>query len=130
MIKKTFVGALGFAFFVTRVFGADPAQSVNPFIGTVLGSGNTFPGATVPFGMISWSPQSVDFGWSPAGYNYNNNKINGFGLVHLSGVGCSAANELPFIPCTGNLDRSPVTVKDAYSSVFSHTNEIATPGYY
>lgn len=130
MINKKFAGFVGAAFFLVRVFAADPAQSVNPFIGTVLGSGNTYPGAQVPFGMISWSPQTADFGWSPAGYNYNNGKINGFGLLHLSGVGCSAACELPFIPCTGELARSPVSVKDAYSSIYSHTNETATPGYY
>ncbi len=50
---------------------ADLTQHVNPFIGTVVGSGNTYPGAQVPFGMISWSPQSGDFRGSPGGYNYN-----------------------------------------------------------
>ena len=103
---------------------------VNPFIGTAVGSGNTYPGPQVPFGMISWSPQSVDAGWSPAGYNYNNDKINGFGLNHLSGAGCNATCELPFIPCTGDLKTSPATHRTDYASTISHTNETATPGYY
>jgi predicted alpha-1,2-mannosidase len=111
-------------------FGADKVQYINPFIGTALGSGNTYPGPQVPFGMISWSPQSADFGWSPGGYNYNNDKIDGFGLIHLSGAGCSVTCELPFIPCTGDLNISPAAHRHAYASSFSHTNETAMPGYY
>src|SRR5580693_7744886 len=107
-MKITRVASVTAAVFVAvRAFCAEPIQYVNPFIGTAVGSGNTYPGAQVPFGMISWSPQSMDYGWSPAGYNYSDNRINGFGLVHLSGVGCSATCELPFIPCTGDLVKSP-----------------------
>jgi len=114
----------------SAALAASPVDSVNPFIGTAVGSGNTYPGAQIPFGMITWSPQTVDFGWSPAGYSYKDNHLNGFGLVHLSGAGCSATCELPFIPCTGDLTNSPALQKGAYSSLFSHTNEIARPGYY
>lgn len=109
---------------------ADLVQYVNPFIGTALGSGNTYPGPQVPFGMISWSPQTSDMGWSPGGYSYANNRMDGFGLIHLSGAGCSVTCELPFIPCTGDLNISPATHRNVYSSVFSHTNETAEPGYY
>lgn len=111
-------------------FAANLVQHVDPFIGTAVGSGNTYPGVQVPFGMISWSPQSADFGWSPAGYSYFNDRINGFGLIHLSGAGCNATCELPFIPCTGELTSAPATHRRAYSSTFSHTNETAAPGYY
>ncbi len=107
---------------------ADLTHYVNPFIGTVPGSGNTYPGAQIPFGMITWSPQTLE--WSAVGYNYKNNHIAGFGLVHSSGVGCDATCELPFMPCTGELTRSPVIHNEAYSSTYSHTNETATPGYY
>lgn len=110
--------------------GADVDRYVNPFIGTAVGSGNTYPGPQVPLGMISWSPQSLDFGWSPAGYSYQNDKINGFGLIHLSGAGCSASCELPFIPCTGALNTSPATHRNDYASAFVHSNEVAHPGYY
>ena len=115
---------------VSSVFASGVCDYVNPFIGTTVGSGNTYPGPQVPFGMISWSPQSADFGWSPAGYSYGNDKINGFGVIHLSGAGCSASCELPFVPCTGDLDISPVTHRNCYASAFAHTNEIARPGYY
>jgi predicted alpha-1,2-mannosidase len=128
--KKLFHFIFFIAFCCTRIFAADLVQCVNPFIGTQVGSGNTYPGAQVPFGMISWSPQTVDFGWSPSGYSYSNDKINGFGLIHLSGAGCSVTCELPFTPCTGDLNISPATNRNVYSSAFSHTNEIATPGYY
>jgi predicted alpha-1,2-mannosidase len=110
--------------------GADLAGSVNPFIGTVIGSGNTYPGAQVPLGMISWSPQTEHFGGSPGGYHYREQRINGFGLTHLSGVGCNVTCELPFLPCTGELALSPAVYRNAYSSGFSHTNETASPGYY
>jgi predicted alpha-1,2-mannosidase len=109
---------------------ADLTQHVNPFIGTVVGSGNTYPGAQVPFGMISWSPQSGDFRGSPGGYNYNDQRISGFGLIHLSGAGCDTTCDLPFMPCTGELPASPATNRNAYSSAFSHDKETASPGYY
>ena len=130
MNKKSFFWLVGVVFFLGHAARADLVQYVNPFIGTQVGSGNTYPGAQVPFGMISWSPQTADFGWSPSGYNYGNDKINGFGLIHLSGAGCSVTCELPFIPCTGDLNASPATHRNAYSSVFFHTNEVAMPGYY
>jgi predicted alpha-1,2-mannosidase len=130
MNRKKFVWFASVVFLLARASGADLVQYVNPFIGTAIGSGNTYPGAQVPFGMISWSPQSADFGWSPGGYNYGNDRINGFGLIHLSGAGCSVTCELPFIPCAGDLNASPATHRNVYSSAFFHTNEIATPGYY
>jgi len=111
-------------------FALDPVQYVNPFIGTSIGSGNTYPGAQVPFGMISWSPQTAEFGGSPGGYHHASGKINGFGLIHLSGAGCNVTCELPFIPCTGELSASPATHRNAYASTYSHTDEVAAPGYY
>ena len=114
----------------TAASAEDLGQYVNPFIGAFIGSGNTYPGPQVPWGMISWSPQSADFGSSPGGYSSSNDKLNGFGLIHLSGAGCNATCDLPFVPCTGDLNASPATHKTAYASAFSHTNETARPGYY
>ena len=127
-MKKNLILILMALGLVCNVLAKELAQFVNPFIGTVPGSGNTYPGAQVPFGMISWSPQTLDP--SAVGYNYNTNRITGFGLVHSSGVGCGAACELPFIPTTMTLGQSPVTNSDAYSSTYSHTNEMASPGFY
>jgi predicted alpha-1,2-mannosidase len=133
MRKILFCSIVFFAFCCAQIFAADLTQYVNPFIGTRVGSGNTYPGAQVPFGMISWSPHTLkpSLGdYCPSGYNYNVNRIYGFGLVHLSGVGCNAACELPFVFSTGDMTNSPVSHESAYSSIYSHTNEIATPGYY
>jgi predicted alpha-1,2-mannosidase len=133
MMKKSFYSIFFAAFCCARIFAADLVQYVNPFIGTAVGSGNTYPGAQVPLGMISWSPHTLEpnqGAYCPSGYNYGQDRLYGFGLIHLSGVGCNAACELPFVPCTGDLNVSPVENRNAYSSIFSHTNEIATPGYY
>ena len=109
--------------------GTDWAGYVNPFIGTVRGSGSTYPGAQAPFGMLSFSPHTEKSNHG-SGYDYTSDKINGFGLVHLSGVGCGATCELPFMPVTGSLMSSPVTDTNAYSSIYSHEKEKAYPGYY
>ncbi len=107
---------------------ADLTHWVNPFIGTVPGSGNTYPGAQAPFGMISWSPHTLK--GSAVGYNFNNDQLTGFGLLHQSGVGCDVTCDLPFMPCTGDLAKSPVTQPEAYYSRYAHTDESASPGYY
>ncbi|RZQ59464.1 GH92 family glycosyl hydrolase [Amycolatopsis suaedae] len=100
----------------------DPTTLVNPFIGT-QNFGNTFPGASAPFGMVQVSPDTGGQG----GYDYLQDSIYGFSQTHLSGVGCGVMGELPVMPTTG-----PVTTADheAYKSTYSHDDEEAEPGYY
>ncbi|HKG14229.1 MAG TPA: GH92 family glycosyl hydrolase [Pyrinomonadaceae bacterium] len=117
-------------------------QYVNPFIGTAnsplpdyLGgnsSGNTFPGATLPFGMIQWSPDTEKgFGKDERGsYLYADTSIRGFSLTHLSGPGCPVFGDVPVVPVVGGVKTSPATTPDAYLSKFSHANEKAAPGFY
>jgi putative alpha-1,2-mannosidase len=93
---------------------------VNPFIGT-QNDGNTYPGATVPFGMVQFSP---DTGHN-TGYNYTQNHIRGFSLVHLSGVGCPLGGDLPVLPTIGDVT---TTDNAKYEAEFSHDNEKASPG--
>ncbi|WP_300266337.1 GH92 family glycosyl hydrolase [Microbacterium sp.] len=105
---------------------APAAQSltelVNPFIGT-QDDGNTYPGASVPFGMVQVSP---DNGHN-VGYDYGNSRIRGFSLVHLSGVGCGLGGLLPVLPTTG----IPSTTRyQDYGLDYSHDDEDAAPGYY
>ncbi|MGO2658669.1 GH92 family glycosyl hydrolase [Mycetocola reblochoni] len=95
---------------------------VNPFIGT-QDDGNTYPGASVPFGMVQFSP---DNGHN-VGYDYGNDRIRGFSLVHLSGVGCGLGGLLPVLPTTGV--PSATTYQD-YALGYSHDDEEAEPGYY
>ena len=63
------------------------SQYVDPFIGTSA-TGHTFPGATVPFGMVQLSPETGNFGWHySSGYRYEDSTITGFAHTHLSGTG-------------------------------------------
>ncbi|MGO1850243.1 GH92 family glycosyl hydrolase [Frigoribacterium sp. JB110] len=95
---------------------------VNPFIGT-QDDGNTYPGASVPFGMVQFSP---DNGHN-VGYDYGNSRIRGFSLVHLSGVGCGLGGLMPVLPTTGVPDE---TRYEDYALGYSHDDEDAAPGYY
>ncbi|HEV7860308.1 MAG TPA: GH92 family glycosyl hydrolase, partial [Pyrinomonadaceae bacterium] len=120
----------------------NPAQYVNPFIGTERGTaqefigggagGNTFPGATVPFGMVQWSPDTASsFSQDESGsYVYRDNAIRGFSLTHLNGPGCPVYADVPFMPLTGEARVSPASDPDAYVAKFSHDYERAAPGHY
>ncbi|MET0622855.1 MAG: GH92 family glycosyl hydrolase [Pyrinomonadaceae bacterium] len=121
---------------------ADLAGLVNPFVGTgnsplpdYLGgnaSGNTFPGATVPFGMVQFSPDTVR-GFGPdyrGSYVYDDAAIRGFSLTHLSGPGCPVFGDVPVMPVAGGVNSSPATDPGAYVSKFSHEKETASPGFY
>ncbi|SDM98300.1 GH92 family glycosyl hydrolase [Allokutzneria albata] len=115
----------------------DLARWVNPFVGTKPGgpdhgtgggAGNTFPGADVPFGMVQWSPDTVKH--QHGGYFYEDDRIKGFSLTHLSGAGCSTYQDIPFMPFAGEVTTSPAVDPGRYVAGFSHANEKATPGYY
>lgn len=115
---------------------SDPAALVNPFIGTA-GGGNTFPGAVMPFGMLSWSPETTRGDATrvaaPGGYHHEFPRVRGFSLTHLSGTGCrGASGDIPFMPHVGEVASSPsADVKNAvYASTFDHANESASPGAY
>jgi predicted alpha-1,2-mannosidase len=113
-----------------------PASEVNPLIGSRHG-GNTFPGASLPFGMLQWSPENTkgqhDRTAAPGGYQYDATRIRGFSLTHLSGTGCAGASgDIPFMPVTVPVTRSPSRDADdsRYASNFSHADEHAAPGDY
>jgi predicted alpha-1,2-mannosidase len=100
---------------------------VNPFIGTG-GHGHTFPGATVPFGMVQLSPDTrIDGSWDGcSGYHYSDNVIYGFSHTHLNGTGCTDYGDIMLMPTMGE----PSLDNKAYSSTFVHKNEKASAGYY
>ena len=76
---------------------------VDPFIGTDF-HGHTFPGATVPFGMVQLSPDTRLLGWDAcAGYHYSDSSIIGFSHTHLSGTGIGDYGDILFMPFTGRL---------------------------
>ncbi len=104
----------------------DFAKLVNPFIGTG-GHGHTYPGASMPFGMMQLSPDTRLEGWDGcSGYHYSDNKIYGFSHTHLSGTGIADYCDVLLMPFTGKVEWEN---KD-YASSFSPENEKASPGYY
>ncbi|QTE01614.1 GH92 family glycosyl hydrolase [Streptomyces cyanogenus] len=114
----------------------DPTPYVDPLIGTRNG-GDVFPGAVVPFGMFSWSPENTRGDATrtaaPGGYQYDATRIRGFSLTHMSGTGCAGGSgDIPFFPYAGEVTSSPASdTKDAvYASDFRHADETAEPGHY
>jgi len=117
---------------------------VNPFVGT-KNMGHTYPGATVPFGMVQLSPETdtVQFEhngkYNPdvykycSGYQYEDKSIVGFSHTHFSGTGHSDLGDFLLMPTTGKLKLNPGTAEkpeNGYRSRFSHSNEFAEPAYY
>jgi predicted alpha-1,2-mannosidase len=100
-----------------------PYDAVNPFIGTAA-DGNTFPGASVPFGLLQWGPDTRADGW----YHYADQTIRGLSLTHISGAGCPIYADVPILPWTGEVT-GPGSAPD-YALKFSHEREQAHPGYY
>lgn len=109
----------------------DPARYVNTFIGTGAQArddgvpytfGNTYPGAVAPFGMLQWSPDTIE-GRPPGGsYDPGRDDIDGFSLTRMSGAGCEQYLNMPFLPFTGST--APATTKLVRST------ESASPGTY
>jgi len=111
----------------------DVLALVDPFVGTG-GHGHTYPGATVPFGMVQVSPDTHSSGWDwCSGYHYSDRSIMGFSLTHLSGTGIGDMLDVLLMPTVGPLQLEPGTREDpdaGYRSRFSHEQEKASPGYY
>jgi predicted alpha-1,2-mannosidase len=116
------------------------ADHVRVFAGTrpgpgTFGGGHNFPGATVPFGMVQWSPDTTPADRNGrGGYDYRDSHIKGFSLTHLAGAGCSLYGDFPFLPTTEPLEGSPAargsSLDGKFQPGFSHANESGRPGYY
>ena len=119
--------------FVGNIFAQDYTKWVNPFIGTG-GHGHTFPGATMPFGMVQLSPDTRIDNWDgSSGYHYSDDTIYGFSHTHLSGTGIPDGCDILFMPTVGQAQffaREGDKSINGYASKFSHANEKAEPGYY
>ncbi|MEN8880276.1 MAG: glycoside hydrolase family 92 protein, partial [Polaribacter sp.] len=103
---------------------------VNPFIGTG-GHGHTYPGATLPFGMMQLSPDTRLDGWDGcSGYHYSDDEIYGFSHTHLSGTGVSDYGDILLMPTNTQIFNNGANGKEGYKSKFSHDNEVAEPGFY
>ncbi len=103
---------------------------VNTFIGTG-GHGHTYPGASMPFGMMQLSPDTRLTGWDGcSGYHYSDNYIYGFSHTHLSGTGVSDYGDILLMPTTEAHLSNGSKGENGYRTRFSHQNEKAEPGYY
>ncbi len=142
MLKQLILSIITFATF--QCVAQSPASFVNPFIGTNE-MGHTYPGATVPFGMVQLSPETDTIQYSTgqgyikdvyrycAGYQYADHTIVGFSHTHFSGTGHSDLGDFLIMPTTRNVQLNPGTAmhpETGYRSRFSHDTEKASPGYY
>ena len=112
----------------TNVGETSYAEYVNPFIGTDF-TGNTYPGAQAPFGMVQLSPDNGLPGWDRiSGYFYPDSTIAGFSHTHLSGTGAGDLYDISFMPVT--LPYKEAEAPLGIHSLFSHADESASAGYY
>ena len=131
--RKSILTIVAFTFICMGSFSKEPADKVNPFIGTT-NYGTTNPGPVLPNGMMSVSPFNVmgsdlnrfdkDSQWWSTPYTNINKFFTGYSHVNLSGVGCPEMGSLLLMPTSGELN---VNYED-YGS--EYIDEIATPGYY
>jgi predicted alpha-1,2-mannosidase len=109
------------------------AGYVRPFIGT-QGDGNTYPGASAPFGMMQFSPDTDMELWETAsGYEYSDSSIIGFSLTHLNGTGIPDLGDFLFTPVVGTpklIPGSKAYPDSGYRSSYSHKDESASAGFY
>ena len=125
-MKKLLLSVCAFSLTLATLQAGEITKYVNPFIGTgaIDGglSGNNYPWATSPFGMIQLSPDTSEApNWGDAsGYDYNRNTIFGFSHTRLSGTGASDLIDITLMP----------TSSGRTSSAFTHDEEKARPGYY
>lgn len=104
------------------------AQYVNPMIGTDF-TGNTYPGAQLPFGAVQLSPDNGLPGWDRiSGYFYPDTTIAGFSHTHLSGTGAGDLYDIMFMPVTRPYKEAEAPL--GIYSTFSHNDEMASAGYY
>ena len=122
--------------FLSAQSANDYTQYVNPFIGTQTDetgalSGSTFPGATMPQGMVQLSPETEQMvTWDPcSGYDYNKDIIYGFTHTHLSGTGCTDLIDVSLMPVSTAVTPEQLKAAD-FGQHYSHDKESARPGYY
>ena len=110
---------------------------VNNFIGTggfpAWVCGHNFPGATVPFGMVRLSPETVSLfrstkAFNTSGYYYGDNRMLGFSHTRLAGTGATDGGHFLFTPTSKR--SNDIKYQDDIYHNFSHKDESAIPGYY
>jgi len=139
------LSAILLTFFVESI---SAQQNFLPFVNPLIGTqrmGHTFPGATVPFGMVQLSPDTDTISYEKdgkyngevyaycSGYQYDDPTIVGFSHTHFSGTGHSDLGDFLVMPTVGPVQLNPGTAdhpETGYRSAYSHDNEVAQPAYY
>ncbi len=131
---------LGIPFIADAASDLSLTQFINPFIGTDPNpakregygwdTGNVFPGAVCPRGMLAWSPDTTHKKQIAGGYWYPDHIIEDFSLTHFSGRGVVCLMDFPFMPVIQKVGISPGKNWEQFAATFSHTNESASAGYY
>ena len=102
---------------------SDYTQYVNTFIGTE-GTGHTFPGPSMPFGMVQPGPDNVNEGWNyTSGYQYRDSVILGFSQTRANGTGINEFGDVLLQPFTDERTEN-------FSETYRKESEKASPGYY
>jgi len=129
LVKLSLLTALSFTVIACQKTEEEhqPAEYVNPFIGTDA-HGHTYPGASLPFGMVQLSPQTRLTGWDGcSGYHFSDSIVYGFAHTALNGTGCSDYGDILIMPISGE---KPQFLNQDYCSQFDKNSEVAKAGYY
>jgi len=130
-VESRFPAVLVAAVLVTSCAGLERplCESVDPFIGTG-GHGHTYPGATVPFGMVQVSPDTRLEGWDGCGgFHITDDVVYGFSHTHLQGTGVSDYGDILLMPTVGPMDTGAVW-RERYRDRFVEGSQEAHAGYY
>jgi predicted alpha-1,2-mannosidase len=120
-IKKVVFSSL-FLLYILNVNAQNNTKFVNTFIGTD-GTGHTFPGPSMPFGMVQPGPDNSIEGWNhTSGYQYKDTLLLGFSQTRFSGTGIGEMGNILLLP----FDEKKATLKNSYFK----TSEKASVGYY
>src|SRR6185369_1593538 len=120
----------------TKVLPAEVGRQVNPFIGTggfPWVCGHNFPGAMVPFGMVRLGPETASMlirkrALNTSGYYYGDDQMLGFSHTRLNGTGATDGGHFLVMPAVEPVQ--PKTFRKGQTTSFSHSEELASPGYY
>ncbi|MBK7096400.1 MAG: GH92 family glycosyl hydrolase [Saprospiraceae bacterium] len=108
--------------FLSTTAFAQNAKFVNVFIGTD-GTGHTFPGPSMPFGMVQPGPDNKDYGWNhTSGYQYKDTLLLGFSQTRFSGTGISEMGDVLLLPINPK--------KEKLNNAYYKNTEIGKVGYY
>ncbi len=110
--------------------------NVNTFSGTggiTWMCPQNFPGASLPFGMVRLSPETISSYFNlrsvnTSGYYYYDNRIMGFSHTRLAGTGATDGGQFLVIPTIEPFSKK--IYSEGQNAYYTHKKEAAYPGYY